>query len=399
MKRLVIYVVFIFSFIFAFSMNASAEVFANFIKHGGSFSTSDLEGTWHLYFMEFDYLAPTSLWGYGTVDINASGNIVGGTYYLPDGSDHTFTDGNLTITADGKINGTINTSRWVNATIHDAKMDQSKTFACFVGVSLGVGSPFDYGILIKKVGSFSDSDLEGTWYQYFLEFQESGNMCWGYGMTEIDLSGEVIGGEYALSDGTTGTLTSGDLAITADGNVSGNMNTSVGVNVIIQDGKMDQGKTNAAYIGRNNGLYPRDFGFLVRGGGSFAGNDLPGTWHIYFVEFMDTGLASWIYGSIDVDASGHITGGNYIDIDGSSGILTGGSLAITADGEVNGNINTLSGDTITIEGGKMDQGRTSFFSVNTVNPTPEDPEDDGGGGGGGGGCLISTAVDWFCLAK
>ena len=205
-----------------------------------------------------------------------------------------------------------------------------------------------------------------------------------------------------MSDGTTGTLTSGDLAITADGNVSGNMNTSVGVNVIIQDGKMDQGKTNAAYIGRNNGLYPRDFGFLVRGGGSFAGNDLPGTWHIYFVEFMDTGLAVWIYGSIDVDASGHITGGNYIDIDGSAGIFTGGSLAITADGEVNGNINTLSGDTISIEDGKMDQGKTSFFSVNTVNPTPEepeDPEDGGGGGGGGGGGLISTAVDWFCLAK
>ena len=194
MKRLVIYVVFIFSIIFAFSMNASAEVFANFIKHGGSFSTSDLEGTWHLYFMEFDYLVPDSLWGYGTVDINASGNIVGGTYYLPDGSEHTFTDGNLAITADGKINGTINTSRWVNATIRDAKMDQSKTFASFVGVSLGVGAPFDYGILIKKVGSFSDSDLEGTWYQYFLEFQESGNMCWGYGMTEIDLSGVVIGG-------------------------------------------------------------------------------------------------------------------------------------------------------------------------------------------------------------
>ena len=362
--------------------------FGYFIKSGGSFATADLQGTWHFYFLDFDE-TDFMLWGYGTIDVDLLGNVTGGGYTLSDGSVASFTGGSLSLDGTGKVSGTL-TANGVTMTIQDGKMDQGKTEVAFVDNN-NCSYPRDFGYLIKSGGSFATADLQGTWHLYFVNFDGLDNILWGYGTIDVNLVGTVTGGGYTLSDGNGGNFT-GSLSLDGNGKVSGTL-TANGVTMTIQDGKMDQGKTEAAFVDVNNGSYPMDFCYLIKRGGSFATADLQGTWHSYFLEFDETEGMYWGYATIDLNASGNVISGSYTLSNGVTASFTGGNLSLTNAGKLSGFIDIFPAEWVDIDDGKMDQGKTTVGFVGTAAEfiTAEEDDDDG--------CLIATAAYGSRMAK
>ncbi len=79
---------------------------------------------------------------------------------------------------------------------------------------------------------------------------------------------------------------------------------------------------------------------------TFTLGDLAGTW--YFQVFADspsTNAPYWVLRDHNVDASGAVTGGTAINDHGVTKTLTGGTLAIDADGQVAGSVTLSDGVT------------------------------------------------------
>ncbi len=75
------------------------------IKEGIGDSTSDLEGTWYFY-THYDEKSPDSgdaEWFRGTVQVDATGTIIGGTGTDVDGLTDTITGGQLSVNASGEV--------------------------------------------------------------------------------------------------------------------------------------------------------------------------------------------------------------------------------------------------------------------------------------------------------
>jgi hypothetical protein len=103
------------------------------VKSGGSFATSDLQGTWYLYGLSFDETA-TMYWGYGTMQCDSSGNVTGGNVTYSDGETETLTGGTLMLSSFGEVSGT-GTSDGYASTFDDGKMDQGKTSLAYVATA------------------------------------------------------------------------------------------------------------------------------------------------------------------------------------------------------------------------------------------------------------------------
>jgi hypothetical protein len=110
------------------------------IKGGGSFATSDLQGTWHLYVLDD---GPSSIepggdipsWVRGTLAINADGSITGGSAVSSDGPSFTFSGGSLSITSSGIVSGTVDIVGEDSESISQIKMDQDKSIIVGVGTN------------------------------------------------------------------------------------------------------------------------------------------------------------------------------------------------------------------------------------------------------------------------
>ena len=192
-----------FLIIFFLVLGFNVSVFAQ------TFQTSDFEGNWYVYSIEVNPTMPAVYWIRGSVNMDESGNLTG-TYYAPDGSSVALSSAQVALDHKGIISGFF-TAEGVTTTVVHGKMDQSKTFG--TSVLLGADSTMDLLSIIKSGGTFTASDLEGTWYAYQVIIDPStGAVFWTYGTYDVDASGTLTG-SFSAPDGSTVTADSGNTVI------------------------------------------------------------------------------------------------------------------------------------------------------------------------------------------
>ncbi|QTA85446.1 YbhB/YbcL family Raf kinase inhibitor-like protein [Desulfonema magnum] len=218
-----------------------------------------------------------------------------------------------------------------------------------------------------KTPGFDISDLQGTWYMYIAQTYQKTGTYWGFGTIEIDNAGKVTSGDFTRPDGSVQIYTGGQFSLSEDGKVKGTLVLPDDLTITIQDGKLDQSKTVGSLVATSV-TGGADFGILVKGGGFFSTSDLEGKWHGYFTE---TNLASdetyWFHGTLDVDNSGNVTGGDYTSSGGATGTYTGGQLSLDENGILTGTVTSSDGTDIMVENGKMLPTKTmgSFVSISS----------------------------------
>ena len=227
-----------------------------------AFSNSDLEGTWYGYISEANP-AVGVYWIYGTFTIDSSGKITGGSYTGPDGTSLAVTGGELTVDSEGVVGGTIIAEGGLTGTFPTGKLDRNKSIVAFVGFDNN--ESLDIGVAIKAGGSFSASDLEGTWYGYISEANPAVGVYWIYGTFTIDSSGKITGGSYTGPDGTSLAVTGGELIVDSEGVVSGTIIAEGGLTGTFPTGKLDRNKSIVAFVGMDtNGSL--DIGVAIKAG-------------------------------------------------------------------------------------------------------------------------------------
>ena len=213
--------------------------------------------------------------------------------------------------------------------------------------------------------TFKTSDLQGTWYTYDISVDPSmPAVYWLYGTTVMDDSGN-ISGSLTLPDLSTVTITDGTMALDNKGIISGGFTVSMGqtsMSATIVHGKMDRSKASAANISLgSDGSMDRTY--AVKGGGTFAPDDIQRTWYLYNTVIDATsGAVFWVYGTIDVDGSGNATG-SFVGADGTPSTITNGTLTLDNEGIISGSFVLDIGMTITIVHGKLDQNKSKGVFV------------------------------------
>jgi len=223
------------------------------------FSSSDLSGTWYIYGASSGGTSEGTI--RGTVVLNSSGQVTGGSYNHSDGTVASLTGGAITINGSGVISGSVTTDIGVDISIASGKMDSSKNILSFVDSTNY--DEFDLITAIKSEGTFTTSDLSGMWYIYGAS---SGGTSEGTirGTVVLNSSGQVTGGSYNHSDGTVASLTGGAITINGSGVISGSVTTDIGVDISIASGKMDSSKNILSFVDSTN--YDEfDFIFAVKG--------------------------------------------------------------------------------------------------------------------------------------
>ncbi len=325
-----------------------------------AFTTSDLSGTWYLFGASSGGLNEGTM--RGTVTLNSSGHITGGSYTHSDGTVATFTDGILTIDGEAVLSGNATTNIGVNITITSGKMNASKNMLSF-GDSTNIGDHY-FVTAIKAGETFAPSDLSGTWHLFGASSGGTGEgtIC---GTVTLNSSGQIAGGSYTHAYGTVATLTGGALTIDGAGVLSGNATTNIGVNITITSGKMNASKNMLSFVDSTNigELY---FVTAIKAGETFAPLDLSGTWHLFGVSSGGVHKGT-IRGTVTMNSSGQITGGTYIHSGGTVATLTGSTLTIDDAGVLSGNATTNVGVNITITSGKMNASKNMLSFVDSTN--------------------------------
>jgi hypothetical protein len=199
------------------------------------------------------------------------------------------------------------------------------------------------GAAIRASGTYSTGDLQGTW-------------SWGspgtYGTFAIDIFGKITSGTYTEIGVGSGTITGGELAITAQGAISGSIAGSTHGTLTIQSSRMNSDK-NALFIAFTE---PDGKGALIaikRSGPFTPGTDIAGTYKFTSVNKGN----NVIYGSITVNSKSTVTGGNWTEIGVGSGTYTGGIIGISTQGVIAGLANSA-GNVHAIQSGQMNSSKT-----------------------------------------
>ena len=216
----------------------------SFIKSGGGFTASDLEGTWYAYQVIIDASTGAVFWVYGTYDVDASGTLTG-SLSGPDGSTVTADSGTLSLDSEGIITGNLALSTGQTPVIVHGKMDQGKTRG--VVVSTVPDGSMMIGYLNKEGGTFKQSDAAGNWYVYSLNIDPTIPAAyWAYGKAGIDALGNITG-SYIAPTGQSVKLTS-TFQMNNEGLSTGTFNFDTGDSGILPSIKLDQGKTSMAGV-------------------------------------------------------------------------------------------------------------------------------------------------------
>jgi len=238
-------------------------LFTGLMGFAQDFQTSDLEGTWQLYMFETDPVAGSSYYAYGSFTANESGNVTAGTYNPPVGPAINVAGGTLSLDDDGILSGSIDAEGGIKITFPSGKLDADKNILTYVA-NPSTGA-MDFGLAIKDGGSFSTSDLEGTWHVYLVESNPVAGSYWLYGSFTVDDSGNITEGTYNAPDGTTVNVTGGLFSLDSSGVVTGTVDAEGGLKGTFPSGKMGADKYIITFIGNDtNGSM--DLGVAVKAG-------------------------------------------------------------------------------------------------------------------------------------
>jgi hypothetical protein len=322
----------------------------------------DLAGTWYFQVFGDSPVNNAPYWGSGTMILDSTGAVTGGTVINDSGVTKTLTGGSLSINTAGQVAGAVTLSDGGTESLPYGKLDAGKTVLTMVNSDPNYRGLF---MAAKGGGTFTQADLAGTWYfQVFSDSPSTNAPYWGSGTMILDSTGAVTGGTAINDSGVTKTLTGGSLTIDSSGQVAGTTALSDGTVESLPHGKLDAGKTILTMV--NSDSYYRGLFVAAKGGETFTQADLAGTW--YFQVFSDspsTNAPYWGSGTMILDSTGAVTGGTAINDSGGTQTLNGGSLTIDSAGRVAGTVTFLSGGIESLPYGKLDAGKTILTMVNS----------------------------------
>ena len=236
--------------------------------HAGNITpvpATPLAGTW--YFQVFGDSPSTNApyWASGTMILDSTGAVTGGTVINDSGVTKTLTGGSFTIDSAGQVAGTITLSDGPTESLPHGKLDAGKTILTMVNSDPNYRGLF---VAAKGGGTFTQADLAGTWYfQVFEDSLSTNAPYWAYGTMILDSTGAVTGGTAHQRFGVTKTLTGGSLTIDSAGQVAGTVTLSDGTIESFPHGKLDAGKTILTMV--NSDLNYRGLFVAAQGRGDF----------------------------------------------------------------------------------------------------------------------------------
>jgi len=214
--------------------------------------------------------------------------------------------------------------------------------------------------------SFSTSDFAGNWHAYVTEVDPSSvpPVYWLRGNMNVDASGNISGTYYG-PDGSSVTLSGGQLALDQKGVVTGSF-TAQGQTATIIHGKMDSSKTHGVSVMLGED-FSMDIATFIKDGGTFSPLDLEGNWYVYttVIDVIEEAVF-WAYGTFSLD-QGKMTG-SFTAADGRVTAITSGTLTLDNEGIIGGQFALDIPQTISIAHGKLDQSKTKGVFV-SVEPT------------------------------
>lgn len=222
----------------------------------------------------------------------------------------------------GSITGDITKSSGITNTVISGQLCPISSVAAFTGDEDGAS------VIIKRAAAYTPAGLAGDWF-YCTANQ--------HGVVQVDGNGNVTGGEWNAPglNPDSGDITGGTLNFNSQGQISGTISSDFPNLVTIVDSQLDEYKEVAAATGSDASGYANML--IVKSGTGFATSDLQGTWHL--VTYHGSGQIS--SSTLAIDASGNVI----VNSD-----YTGGSLAITGDGSITGQVQTPGLHTVSITG-------------------------------------------------
>lgn len=228
-------------------------------KGGGSYVSSDLSGTWFLFGLCSRPADTGSVRGFMVID-NSGG--ITGSFVLGGGTAFPINSGSAAFISSTTpvFTGDFLTLGPVTRTIVNGIMDHSKTFASFNSIVTPDGgltiSESEIVVMIKETGSFTTSDLAGTWY---IAGASAGNTDPAddgaiAGNLVMNSTGTVTGGTLTLP-GASSAITGGSMTVTAAGALAGTITTGVG-NIVFTNGRLDASKKKMAFTDTNTVPFP-----------------------------------------------------------------------------------------------------------------------------------------------
>ena len=166
------------------------------------FSQDDLTGAWYGHALTS---GNEEVWEYDTITIDSQGNV---SVQYKDSNGETGNESNVAVLTISK-KGIVTIS---SETSFHGVMSLDKNFVAITETWEG-GDPYNLMILVKSSDSFTQSDLEGTWYGHSLA-SGSGWQGWEYSTISIDGQG-VVSASFTDSDGSSD---SGSVTLSIAGN-------------------------------------------------------------------------------------------------------------------------------------------------------------------------------------
>ena len=102
------------------------------LKGGGTFTQADLAGTWYIQAIADSPSANNPYWVSGTMLIDSTGAVIGGTAINSFGETKSFTGGSFTIDSSGQFSGSFMLSDGQAGSVPHGKLDAGKTILTMV---------------------------------------------------------------------------------------------------------------------------------------------------------------------------------------------------------------------------------------------------------------------------
>lgn len=289
-----------------------------------AFTTTDLQGTWNTHTLVSGDAPQWNGWEYGALTVDSSGNVTFGPVTNSDGVTETPTEtATVSISPAGIISSPEKTSS------SHGKMNLGKDMIV-ITMDYGKGRGYDLSIATKTGGTFTTSDLQGTWNIHVLTTGDAPQFtCWAYAQMNIDVNGNATFLSKLNSAGETTLPGPVTLSLNPDGIINGSNDPSK------FHGKMNQSK-DLVVATMNDGGGGYSLLILQKAGGTFSTADLQGNWWTHGLVSGDAPAQriGWFYTNWSSDANGNFTALSHRDSTGLTTIPTGSTFSVSPSGVV-----------------------------------------------------------------
>lgn len=305
-----------------------------------SFSPSDLEGNWKI--MHYGRIHSGPFSAYGSIDVNASGGVAGGSITNFGVDIQRFTGGAFVITPEGIVTGILDaflsdSNTYEKLLIYNGQMATDKGFIIYAA-NFDLGRK-GIGVLVKEGGNYVNADLQGTWV-FPLD---------GLFTLLLTNTGDLASCSYISAAGDALQCT-GNIKIMPDGSITGRLGFPGGKPFTIDfNGRISQRKDIMIIAGGISTRFEGMSTMAVRSEKAYSPADAKGKWKVFMSINNDV-----LYGTVDINGSGTVTGGGWKNSQKTSGTFTGGKVLYSKDrNDISGFISTSAGHTYTILGGAL----------------------------------------------